>query len=100
MNRTVVQHLLALLVVWGFANDAWAAITPEPSDDVAAADDNVYLSVSVDSGSSCLSDRDTPLVTAGPVESQQPSQPASPHPPVPVRPGARLLVYLLMTLRR
>jgi hypothetical protein len=99
MRQSLIHHLLALLVVWAFANDAWAAITPEPSDDAVAAEDNVFLSVSENAGGTALADQGSPP-PAVPAETSQPARPAFPSRPVPVRPGNCLLVYLLMTLRR
>jgi hypothetical protein len=99
MRHSLIHHLLALLVVWAFANDAWAAITPEPSDDAVAAEDNVFLSASESASGIALADHGSPslAVTAEP---SQPARPAFPSRSVPVRPGNCLLVYLLMTLRR
>jgi hypothetical protein len=99
MRQSLINHLLALLVVWAFANDAWAAITPEPSDDAVAAEDNVFLSASDNAGDTAIADQGSPppAVTAAP---SRPARPPFPSRPVPVRPGNCLLVYLLLTLRR
>jgi hypothetical protein len=103
MKRPINHHLLALLVVWAFANDAWAAITADASDVAVASADNVFLSASPGDRVAARGDKAPSLpgaATAGPV---LPARPASrtgqalnrdPHPVSPP------LFYLLMTLRR
>jgi hypothetical protein len=103
MKRPANHYWLALLVVWAFANDAWAAITADTSDDVVASADNVFLSASP---------RDR--VAAHPLKSLLLAGAANAGLALPARPAVRTgspigrgpslvshpLFYLFMTLRR
>jgi hypothetical protein len=103
MKRPVANHLFILLVVWAFANDAWAAITVEPTDDAVASEDNVYLLVSSRPGKAghpAFAERLDSAISVGlslPTQSLPLSRPAPHRDSCRYR---RLLVYLLMSLRR
>jgi hypothetical protein len=104
MKRPTVHQLLLFLVVWAFANDAWAAVTPERSDDVVAAEDNQYLLVSPDFRLGGRAVKAWPVPDAG----EHALPPLAPETGLRLcpaltpadSPGVRSLIYLLMTLRR
>jgi hypothetical protein len=103
MKRPTNHHLLALLVVWAFANDAWAATTADASDNAVASADNVFLSTSPRDRVAAHSNKSLPLPSAATAGFALPARPAS-RTDSAIGPGPRLvshpLVYLLMTLRR
>jgi len=104
MKSPTVHHLLLFLVFWSFANDAWAAVTPEPSDDVLAAQDNLYLHVNPDARWTARFVKAWPALYAG----LEGWSVLSPEPDLELctglgqgkSTGVRRLIYLLMTLRR
>jgi hypothetical protein len=104
MKGPTVHHLLLFLVVWAFANDAWAAATPEPCDDVLAAEDNLYLCVNADGRPAGRFVKTWPLPDADehahPALWYQTGLRLCPGPAPSDYPGVRPLIYLLMTLRR
>jgi hypothetical protein len=104
VKRLSICSLLIFLVISAFADDAWAAATPDPSDDILAAQNNLYLHV-------------TPtLRCTGRFTKAWPALHAELHAGAALPPesglefcfgllsddsaGVRRLIYLFMTLRR
>jgi hypothetical protein len=104
MKRPTVHQFLLVLVLWAFANDAWAAITPEPSDDVLAAEDNQYLHINPDLRGGSRAVKAWPVPDAGehilPALLPETGSQRCPGLAPGDSPGVRPLIYLLMTLRR
>jgi hypothetical protein len=102
MKRRCLAFLCGLLVVWAAVDDALAAATPEPDDDIAAAADNdslqspvVHVQVQVelqDLMSACLPHVVT-AITGGTADVTT---------ALPPNPAYRLAdsLYLLMSLQR
>jgi hypothetical protein len=102
MKHPSICYLLIFLVFSAFADDAWAAATTDPSDDVLAAQNNLYLRVTPEIR---LTGRFTKAWPALEAElhagSVLPLETRFCHGLVPGDSvGVRRLIYLLMTLRR
>jgi hypothetical protein len=103
MKRPANHYLLALLVVWAFANDAWAATTADASDVAAASADNVFLSASSGGRATAHPDKSLPLPGVA-TNGLSPLAPPASRTGSAISHGPRLdsqpLFYLFMTLRR
>lgn len=68
--HTTLRYLLLALTLSASADDLWAAVTPDPADDVAAAEDNDYPPAARRPGEIPPRDTaDTPLVVVGKTDS-------------------------------
>ena len=104
MKRLSVCNVLIFLVISAFADDAWAAVTPDPSDDILAAQNNLYLHVTPDLRWTGRFIKARPALHtelhAGAVLPPETSFEFCSGVPSGDSASARRLIYLFMTLRR
>jgi len=100
MTRAILPYLLILLLATAWVDDAVAAATPDPADDLLALQDNEYLPAAARPCTRSCSLDSLPPEPVPPTLARPGLTSAARLSPAGPRPAGPPLVYVLLTLRR